>query len=589
MIRRSRRTRRSAAERRRNRLHTRVRTAFLLVAFVLSLFAARLVQLQGVDASAYASMAAAESTRTVTLHAARGTIVDRNGVELATSVDAVALAADPTQTSDQAPEIAAVLVRTLGLDYFATVDALREPDTQFAYLARQVPEWKAERALRQLREAGLAGVYTERDPLRIYPAGDVGANLIGFVGQDGVGLEGLERVFDFFMSGHDGEATYTVAPDGEQIPLSPSAEQQPRTGVGLQLTIDRDVQWYAQRRLAQAVDQTGGESGVAVTLDVDTGQVIALADYPTYDPNHPAASPKRDRGSRAVQNVYEPGSVEKVLTFGALLDAGLVRPTSRLHVPPSLTFDGHTVHDDWSHGWMRLTAAGILAKSSNLGTIRAGERLPKHQLERYLRAFGLGDATRVGLSGESNGLLAPAAAWSDIQRANILFGQGVSVTALQMAAAINAVANDGVYVQPSLLQSVLADGVPGERFEPETHRVISTAAAEDLQQMMEAVTGDEGTGVEGRIPGYRVAGKTGTAQRVVNGVYAPGQRVISFAGFAPVDDPQYMTYVVIDYPKDGSFGGTACAPVFRDIMAHVLQRYAVPPSGTRAPRIPLTW
>ena len=589
MIRRTRRPRRTAAQRRERRLHTRVRTAFLLVAFVLSMFAARLVQLQGVDASAYASMAEAESTRTVTLHAPRGTIVDRDGVELATSVDAVALAADPTQTSDQAPQIAAVLVRHLGLDYFATVDALREPDTRFVYLARQVPEWKADRALKVLSKAGLAGVYSERDPLRIYPSGDVAANVLGFVGQDGVGLQGLERVFEYFMSGRDGESTYTVAPDGEQIPLSPSAEQDPEPGMGLQLTLDRDVQWYAQRRLREAVEQTGGESGTAITIDVDSGEVLAMADYPSFDANHPAAVPTADRGSRAVQNVYEPGSVEKVLTFGALLDAGLVRPTTQFRVPPSLTFDGHTVHDDWSHGWLNLTAAGVLAKSSNLGTIRAGMRMPPRELEDYLRSFGLGEKTGAGLAGESNGLLAPARTWPDIQHANVLFGQGVSVNALQMAAAINTVANDGVYVQPSLLQGVLTDDGLGDRFEPSTHRVISTEAAEKLQLMMETVTGEEGTGVEGRIPGYRVAGKTGTAQRVVDGVYAPGQRVISFAGFAPVDDPQYMTYVMIDYPKDGSFGGTACAPVFRDIMAYVLQRYAVPPSGAHAPRIPLTW
>ena len=215
--------------------------------------------------------------------------------------------------------------------------------------------------------------------------------------------------------------------------------------------------------------------------------------------------------------------------------------------------------------------------------------MPPRELEDYLRSFGLGEKTGAGLAGESNGLLAPARTWPDIQHANVLFGQGVSVNALQMAAAINTVANDGVYVQPSLLQGVLTDDGLGDRFEPSTHRVISTEAAEKLQLMMEAVTGDEGTGVEGQIPGYRVAGKTGTAQRVVDGVYAPGQRVISFAGFAPVDDPQYMTYVMIDYPKDGSFGGTACAPVFRDIMAYVLQRYAVPPSGAHAPRIPLTW
>lgn len=583
------RVRRTSAERRARRLHTRVRAAFLLVAFVLSILAARLVQLQGVDASAYASLAAAESTRTVSLHAPRGEILDRSGVELATSVDGVALAADPTQTSDQAPQIAAVLARILKVDYFTAVETLRTPDTRFAYLARQVPQWQADRVLAALSKAGLAGVYPQRDPLRVYPAGDVAANLIGFVGQDGDALQGLESVFDLFMDGRDGETTYMVAPDGEQIPLSPATEEQPRAGMGLQLTIDRDLQWYAQRRLAQAVEQADGESGVAITMDVDTGQVLALADYPTYNPNRPAAARLEDRGSRAVQNVYEPGSIQKVLTFGALLDAGLVTPRSRIQVPPSLSFDGHTVHDDWTHGALRLTPTGILALSSNLGTIRSALRMPARQLEEYLRSFGQGEATDAGLDGESDGLLAPASVWSDIQHANIAFGQGLSVTALQMAAAVNTVANDGVYVQPSLVDALVHEGRPGARSQPERHRVISTEAAEQVQQMMERVTSDQGTGTLGAIDGYRVAGKTGTAQRVVDGQYAPGQRVISFAGFAPVEDPQYMTYVMIDFPKDGSYGGTACAPVFHDVMSYVLQRYAVPPTGTRGPRLPLTW
>jgi len=589
MSRQPRRTR-TAEERRDRRLQTRVRAAFLLVAFVLSMFAARLVQLQGVDASAYASLATAESTRAVTLHASRGEIVDRAGVELATSVDGVALAADPTQTSDQAPEIAAVLSRVLRLDYFSTVDALRTPDTRFAYLVRQVPQWQADRALAALSRAGLAGVYPERDPLRVYPGGDVAANLVGFVGQDGVGLQGLEDVHEESMSGTDGEATYMVAPDGEQIPLSPTTEQAPRSGTGLQLTIDRDLQWYAQRRLAQAVDETAGESGVAVTMDVDTGQLLAYADYPTFNPNHPAATPREDRGSRAVQDVYEPGSVQKILTFGALLDAGEVTPRSHIQVPGMLSYDDHEVHDTWVHGDLNLTPTGILARSSNLGTIKAALRMPSDRLEGYLRAFGLGAETGVGLDGESAGLLADSSTWPDIQRANIAFGQGLSVTALQIATAVNAVANDGTYVQPSLVSGMLEDGAITQRFQPERHRVISTRAAEQLQQMLERVTNSpHGTGVEGRIEGYRVAGKTGTSQRVVDGEYAPGQRVISFAGFAPVEDPKYMTYVMIDYPKDGSYGGTACAPVFRDVMSYLLERYHEVPSDSPPSRLPLTW
>ena len=251
-----------------------MQVCLVVIGFALSLFAARLFQLQGFDANAYAAMASDEGSQTVTLHAPRGAIFDRFGVELASSIDAVALTADPTMTADRAPAIAAILTRHLGLDYFATVSALRTPDTRFVYLERRVPVWRADAVMADLSAARLPGVFTERDPLRSYPSGDVAANLIGLVGGEGFGLAGLEHQYDDELSGVDGRATYLMSPAGERIPLADASVQQPEPGIGVRTTIDRDVQWFADRRLRQAVTGTGSDWGAAVTLDVRTGQII---------------------------------------------------------------------------------------------------------------------------------------------------------------------------------------------------------------------------------------------------------------------------------------------------------------------------
>jgi len=330
-----------------------------------------------------------------------------------------------------------------------------------------------------------------------------------------------------------------------------------------------------------------------ITLDVRTGQIIAFSQYPTFDPNDASALDPALMSMRGVQYVYEPGSVQKVLTFAALADAGQVTPRTRIKVPGALWIDGHEVNDHWEHGALRLTAAGAVAKSSNLGTVLASKRISDEQLHAYLRAFGLGEPTGVGLPGESGGILPPPQGWGDIHHATISFGQGLSVTVLQMAAAVATIANGGTYVQPTLVSGfVQPDGstVPGPT--PKTHRVISEHAAAMVTRMMEGVTGDGGTATLAAIPGYRVAGKTGTAQRVdpTTGSYIAGESTISFAGFAPADDPRFLTYVVLDNPAVGSSsGGASAAPVFHDVMSMVLQRYGVPPTGRKPPDQRLEW
>lgn len=571
---------------------TRLRVCLLVIAFLLSLFAARLFQLQGVDANAYAAKAAAESVDAHTLYAERGEILDRNGDALATSVDARAITADPTMTDDDAPKIASILSRELGLDYFDLVEKLREPDTQFVYLDHQVPTWKAERAVEAVGNAGLSGVFTDREPLRTYPGGSLAANTLGLVNAAGDGGAGLESAYDDELTGENGSATYEESIGGERLPLADSTVEEPEPGTDVVTTIDRDLQWYTQRRLQQAIDETSSGWGVAIVKDVKTGEVLALSQLPSFNANDSDSITSENLNARAVQNVYEPGSVQKVVTMAALADQGLVEPDTKVQVPGSMTLDGFTIGDYWGHGTLNMTATGILALSSNMGTVTLSQQMSDRTMHGYLEDFGFGEPTDIGLPGESGGILADPEDWSRAQHATISFGQGISVTAMQEASAIETIANGGVYTEPSLVSGFVGpDGEETPAPEPETHRVVSERAADDVTQMMEAVTSPSGTATQAHIPGYRTAGKTGTAWRVDpdTGQYVPGQNTVSFAGFAPADDPRFLTYVVLDNPAGGGSGSGDAGPVFRDVMQAALERYGVPPTGTKPPRPQLYW
>jgi cell division protein FtsI (penicillin-binding protein 3) len=567
-------------------------SAFCVVAFVLSLFAARLVQLQGVDENDYKALAVTMGAQTITLDATRGAITDRFGTDLAQSVSASRLVADPTYTSAHATEIATILHHSMHLDYLDTVDKLRTKDTRYVELARHLTPRLAGLVVSRLNHRNLPGVYTAHDTLRVYPGGDVAANLLGFVGAENKGLYGLEEAFNKTLSGSDGTATYQVE-GGQILPLADSHVVEPRDGTSIRLTLDQDLQFLAQRRVAQAVKQFDADSGSAIIMDARTSQVLALADYPTYNANTFTDADAPLAQSSALYDAYEPGSVEKVLTFSALIDAGYVSPTTKVVVPPVLPVGGYTVHDDFGHGTLHLTTAGVLAVSSNIGTVRSASKMPANQLYGYLKKFGLGDPLDIGLHKTAVGTLTPPDTWPEIQRADIDFGQGVSVNALQMATAIAAVAHGGLYTAPSLIQGTTsADGTFSPAAAPARHRVISPEAAHEVTRMMEAVVkAPGGTGPAAAIPGYRVAGKTGTAQRANATCHCyDGSNTVSFAGFAPADDPRFVIYVVVQNPRAAnSFGATVAAPVFHDLMAAALQKYGVPPTGHPAPVLPTTW
>jgi cell division protein FtsI (penicillin-binding protein 3) len=600
-----------------------MRSGFILIAIVLSFFGARLVQLQGLDPEQYAEMAAAEGSVTVTLPAERGDILDRNGEPLADSADGLMVVADPAMTAPRATELAKFLADRLGVDYFRTLERLRVEDSRFQYIARQVPVRIATEVLAEAR--GLAadateaaaqakkdddedaledheavadaygGLATRRDPVRVYPARDVAANLVGFLGTpnpDGSAKPsaGFEATFNSHLAGTDGEARYQVGA-GNKLPLGDSTVVAAVDGQDLRTTLDRDLQWFAQRVIRQTVRQARGDSGIAVIMDSRTGDVLALADDPTYDASRPEDHEEEDYKSRAMTDVYEPGSVEKVLTLSALIDAGKVTARTKLRVPGSLDRQDRSIGDWFDHGLIKLTLAGVLAKSSNIGTVLAADKFEDGQLRDYLTRFGLGQRTDIGVGGETAGLLPDGSMWTSQTQDRIAFGQSLSVNAVQMAAAVNTIANGGVRVDPSLIlgSAVTEDGDLVGTDVATTRRVVSADAARQTALMMERVVDPEVHIAPGAaVPGYRVAGKTGTAQRAGKYGY-DGTFTVSFAGFAPADDPRFTIYVVVQNPRNGGGGGSVAGPAFSRLMGYALRRYAVPPTGTPASRLPVEW
>lgn len=573
----------------------RLRTAVVLLAMLLSLFGARLVQLQGLDATTYAAAAEKARLRTVPLPAVRGTISDRNGVALATSVDAVNITADQTMVSEYSDPAAtaAVLAPVLGID----AAVLRERLTgtsQFVYVAKVVrpATWRTVRELDLPDETieGLPGIFGEKTSKRVYPSGSTGANVVGFVGADGAGLGGLEYALDDALSGREGTATYEISAGGRRLPSGVDSGRAAVAGADVRLTIDRDIQYVAQKAIAKAVASTRSQSGTVIVLDPRSGELLAMATAPTFDPNAPGRSKALDRGNRALSEAFEPGSTGKVLTAAALLEEGVVTTRTPITVPNRLTRAGKSFKDFEDHPTQRLTYAGTLAKSSNIGTIRAAERLGDlRRLYPYLEKFGVGSPTELGLAGEAAGQLLRPGDWSATSGYTMTFGQGYSVNTVQMASAIGTVANDGVRVAPRLLDSTsAADGTVSRPDEPRRTRVVSAATAGTVRMMMEAVTREGGTAPLAAIPGYRVGGKTGTAQRFDPACGCYRGYTMSFIGMAPVDDPGLVVSVTLQAPRSALGGGVNAAPVFREVMSFALENQRIAPTGAKHGRMQLT-
>jgi cell division protein FtsI (penicillin-binding protein 3) len=552
---------------------------------ILSLIAGRLVQLQGLDRTSYTTMAEKQRLHTVGLTAARGEIVDRDGNPLAETIDARDIYADPEKVVDATTE-AARLSPLLGVRATALEKQLAQ-DGSFVYLLRQATPQLAAKVI-DLRLPGIGVLPAMK---RIYPAGTLASNVVGFANADGDGLAGLEYSFQKTLAGHDGVRTFETGLSGSPIPDGQDVVKPAVPGTGLELTIQRDIQWKAQQAISAQVHAVHADSGTVIVMDPRSGQILALAVSPGFDPNNPSASPVAAFGDPAISEVYEPGSVNKVITMSAALQDGVATPRSPLGGGGTLHDAGFTFHDAEPHGVERLTLTGILAKSSNIGTIEVANRLGAARLYHYLRAYGFGAPTGVGLPGDGVGLLPHLRDWTASTLPTTAFGQGIGVTALQVASVYATIANGGVRVTPNLVADrIEPDGSHTPASRPERHRVISAKVAHELSDMLEAVTTNEGTAPLARIPGYRIAGKTGTANRPNgHGGYGGAGYTSSFVGFAPADDPKLLVEVVLQNPRSGHFGGLVAAPVFHDVMSFALQTLKVPPTGTKPPRARLTW
>jgi cell division protein FtsI (penicillin-binding protein 3) len=566
----------------------RLHAGLLLIAFVMIIFAARLFQLQGVDSAVYASDADKQYAATQTLPAPRGEILDRNGTPMAESVAARDIVADPSlarsSTKTNPGAMAAKLAPLVGVDR-AKLTALLTGSGRFAYLARGVTPATAAAVLK-LRLPGVSAVDTEK---RVYPQGDVAANVVGFVGTEGTGLGGLEYEYQDVLGGKPGTRTVQVASNGTVIPDGHSSDTPAVPGRSLELTIDSDIQWKAQQAIAAAVSSTGADGGTVIVMQPQTGDILTMASNPTFDPADVANTPSANLGNPAVSDVFEPGSTNKVITMSAAIDSGVLAPTSPIVVPPTLARGGTVFHDAETHGTEHLTLAGVLAESSNIGTILASEQIGSTRLYDYLRAFGLGQPSGLDFPGESAGLLDDPSKWSASQRYTVPFGQGLSVNALQVASVYATIANGGVRVTPRLVKGTVgADGAVQPVTTQTRTRVVSPSTAAQIESMLEEVTTDQGTAPAARIDGYRVAGKTGTAQRVDPTCGCYRGYTASFVGFAPADKPQLVVLVVLDNPVRGHYGGAVAAPVFKDVMSFALESEHIPPTGTKPDQIPLT-
>ncbi len=555
---------------------------------MFGVFGIRLVYLHGINASFLAGQAAGERTLAITLPSVRGPILDTNGVPLATTVDAVNVIVDQVELSN--PAAAALQMATLLERDPADLQRVLTGDDPYVRVQRDVdgPTWT------QIRELGIDGIYSEPSVERAYPAGDVAGNLIGFIGnrddqqadERKIGQFGLEQSYEDVLAGEPGSLRYERDGAGRAIPLADQTRVEPTPGRGLRLTIDRDIQWFTEQALAAKVKESRAEFGSAVVLDPRTGDILALAEAPHVDPSDPDATREEDRGSRAVAAPYEPGSVQKPLTMAAAVDSGAVDPGDVFTVPDAIERDGWPLplndfapHEDW-----RLTPAGILAKSSNVGTILAAERMDKGLMRDYLVKFGYADPTGIGMPGEVAELPAD---WSDLRRDTIAYGQGVATTVVHLASAYGALANDGLRMPARLVDAVI-DPDGAERLVPHTEpvQVVTPDTAQAVTSMMEAVVAEGGTASNVVVDGYRLAGKTGTAE-----VLAPSGAVegysATFAGFAPADDPQLVVVVSLHKPTQGRYGGQLGGPVFADVMEFALPRLGIAPSGTPAPTVPI--
>ncbi len=551
---------------------------FTLIVLAFSALGVRLVMLQILDAPAYAKIALDQRKRVITYPARRGTIFDRSGQELAISVDMQTVWADPKLVDDPDGE-AALLAPLLGMKTETVADKLRGSVSgdRFEYIARQVEP----KIANDIDELELAGVYMKPEAKRYYPNEKLASHVLGFADLDGIGVAGIEKQYEDILEGTPGRMVLEQDPAGNPLPQAEFTYERPEPGRALFLTIDKEIQYFTERTLAQAADLYNAKAATAVIMRPSSGEVLAMANVPDFDPNDPGESKLEALRNRAVTDQYEPGSIFKPVTFSAALEEGVVKPKSEFVVPDSFPYIDRVFHDSHPHPVENMTVSDILTDSSNVGTIKIGLELGEELLDQYVRDFGFGAPTGLDFHGEIAGSVLPREDWSGTTIATVPIGQGIAVTAMQMASAYSTIANGGMWTEPKLLSATMN---PDEKIvaspDPARKRIVSRRTADQLTKMMVRVV-DEGTGLEAQVPGYIVAGKTGTAQKVDESGGYGEEYVASFAGFAPAKNPEIAMVVSFDEP-DQIYGGSTAAPTFATIAEFALRRLGVPPQEDAA-------
>ena len=536
----------------------------------------RLVVLQVFDAGSLDQAAARQRLTVIDLPATRGRIFDRNLDDLALSVPARAVWADPRLVRDK-PRTAARLAKALGVKK-ATLAQRLASKGRFVYLARRIPKLRGD----VVQRLNLPGIFVVADVARRYPSGTVAAQVLGFVDIEGHGQAGIEQQYDGLLRGHPGKIQLERDPQGRAIPQGRRSLEPAEPGTDLVLTIDQHLQYVTEQALYRAVREHKARAGSVVVMSPRSGEVLALANMPTFDPNRIAASKPEARKNRAIADVFEPGSTNKTITAAAALQHGVVTPKTETIVPDNIPLcPEKTFRDSHSHAPELMTFANIVARSSNVGTIMAARDLGRDRLYKAEVDFGYGRRSGVDLPGEAPGILRPAQSWYCTDLGTNAIGQGVAVTVLQMASVYATVANQGVLRAPTLLRGTVdargrvakADRRPGRR-------VLSVRTAKAMSRILEGVVKEGGTGTQAAMEEWRVAGKTGTARKpdTRRGGYRPGAYVGSFIGFAPAEKPAVVVAVVIDEPTRGYYGGSVAAPVFREVTGAALRRLGVVPT-----------
>lgn len=578
----------------------RLRLGLSIMLALLLVVGGKLFLVQGLDVGGMAEAALDNRLRPTVLPAERGSIVDENGTVLANSVIRYNITVDQavnTKTESfkrletvNGKEELVTVSRDQGISELADVLGMDTQDVRKAvtgertyYVVAKDLKPDVEDRVSNLQ---IPGIFSEGTSKRVYPNGSVAGGIVGFLENGTTGQAGLEQTQDEILRGTPGKRLFEIGADGLRIPVGVDQLTPAQDGKDVKLTLNSDIQYFAQQAIQSQSDKLSAEWGVIIVSDVKTGNIIAMADTNAPDPNDPGKVAAKDRGVRSVTAAYEPGSVEKPLTTAALIQEGKSSPLDTFTIPPSLVIDGQQFDDAFSHGTEKRTLAGIIGYSMNTGTVMAGSRLTRDQRHDWLQKFGIGEAPDIGLPAEAKGILTPAAQWDDRQQYTVLFGQGVSQSTLQTVRAYQTIANDGVMLQPRLIDSYISPDGSEEKVPAKPSRqIVSKNTAKQVRDMLEsAVT--EGEIKEAALDGYRVGAKTGTSESPCDdGTAGFCGYTASILGMAPMDDPRFIVEVVLQRPK-GSIYGITNGPVFRSVMSQVLRTYNVPPSTGEPVRLP---